>query len=345
MFLWGLAITIEFASSKPSFNSVFVKSAALQAVCHWLRNRRVKQSWFTQAPDTPGDFIRSSRRLAKITTCTRFYDSEFRNQFWSLLQAIKNIWDVSHRRVCPQKTTRKFAGDFCWGSNSPPRVLNEAYINKRSFFPQTILAKSLGTLSQKPCKFAHSPSTPNAMLIWRALHTQNHCRRFQHCLGWEGGGQWPKQCDINRETHLRKAFFTNVQFCACFCWVSQGLLARIEGAGNIISPFIILLCFSAIVLYNSWDVWFSPRVYVLILKSTQKQNALMADLRIPTNEVQTEQNTKFTSGSRSSAEIHSMSSKVQTEHNTKLISGGKTSLESRRSFLMYGVDRSGLIVN
>ena len=127
--------------------------------------------------------------------------------------------------------------------------------------------------------------------------------------------------------------------------MSQGLLARIEGAGNIISPFIILLCFSAIVLYNSWDVGFSPRVYVLILKSTQKQNALMADLRIPTNEVQTEQNTKFTSGSRSSAEIHSMSSKVQTEHNTKLISGGKTSLESRRSFLIYGVDRSGLIVN
>ena len=185
------------------------------------------------------DFIRSSR----VRECTRFYDSEFRKRFSTLVQAIKNIWDVRHWRVCLQKTTRKFAGDFCWGSISPPRVLNEAYINKRSFFPQTILAKSLGTLSQKPCKFAHPPSTPNAMLIWSALHTQNHCRCFQHCLGWEGGGQWQKQCDINRKTHLRKAFFTNVQFCACFCSVSHGLLARIEGVGNIISPFITFTLF------------------------------------------------------------------------------------------------------
>ena len=65
------------------------------------------------------------------------------------------------------------------------------------------------------------------MLIWRALHTKNHCRRFQHCLGWEGGGQWPKQCVINRATDLHKAFFTNIQFCACFFRVSQGLLARV----------------------------------------------------------------------------------------------------------------------
>ena len=100
-----------------------------------------------------------------------------------------------------------------------------------AYFPSeckaTILAKSLGTLSQKHRKFAHPPSAPNAVLIWRALHTKNHCRRFQHCLGWEGGGQWPKQCDINRATDLRKAFFTNVQFCACFFRVSQGLLARV----------------------------------------------------------------------------------------------------------------------
>ena len=49
--------------------------------------------------------------------------------------------------------------------------------------PTTILAKSLGTLSQKHRKFAHSASTPYAMLIWSALHTQNHCGRFQHCWG------------------------------------------------------------------------------------------------------------------------------------------------------------------
>ena len=100
-----------------------------------------------------------------------------------------------------------------------------------------ILAKSLGTLSQKHCKVAHSPCTRYAMLIWSSLHTQNHCRRFQHFLGGGGGGgQWPKQCDIKRATDLRKAFFTNVQFCACFCRVSQGLLARIVVCWSLLQP-------------------------------------------------------------------------------------------------------------
>ena len=49
---------------------------------------------------------------------------------------------------------------------------------------------------------------------------------LSHCLGVEGGRQWPKQCDINRAADLRKAFFTNVQFCVCFCRVSQ-VFARI----------------------------------------------------------------------------------------------------------------------
>ena len=79
---------------------------------------------------------------------------------------------------------------------------------------------------------------------------------------------------------------------------------------------LLLLCTSSIVLYKSWDVVLFPRVYNSILKSTQKENAQMTDLRIPTNEVQTEQNPKLTSGGRSSP-------------------------ERRRSLLIYGADRTG----
>ena len=121
----------------------------------------------------------------------------------------------------------------------------------------TILAKSHGTLSQKHRRFAHSPSTPNTVLIWRALHTQNHCRRFQHCLGETGGGQWPKQCDINRAADLRKAFFTNVQFCACFCRVSQGLLARLSEFGLVLKmiDLISVIHFNALFWIRYLLLW------------------------------------------------------------------------------------------
>ena len=91
--------------------------------------------------------------------------------------------------------------------------------------------------------------------------------------------------------------------------MSHGLLARIEGVGNIISPFITFTLFLGDRALQKLGCGVFSQSYVLILKSTQKQNALMTDLRIPTKEVQTEQNTKFTSGSRSAAVIHSMSSK------------------------------------
>ena len=110
-------------------------------------------------------------------------------------------------------------------------------------------AKSLGTLSQKHRKFAHPPSTPNAMLIWRALHTQNHYRRFQHCLGWEGGGQWPKQCDINRATDLRKAFFTNVQFCACFSGCPKDFWPGLSEFGLVFKMIVFITVIHFTVLF------------------------------------------------------------------------------------------------
>ena len=82
---------------------------------------------------------------------------------------------------------------------------------------------------------------------------------------------------------------------------------------------LLLLCTSSIVLYNSWDVVFTPKVYVPTVLLTPKQNTL-----VTLSEVHTDQKTRFTSGGRPSQQFHSTSSEVQDDLEIKLSSEGRS---------------------
>ena len=90
-------------------------------------------------------------------------------------------------------------------------VMCKSKWEKFAYTTTTILTKSLG-MEQfcKTLKFTNFPAPPSthyAMLIWSALNTQNHCRRFQHCLEKEGGGAVTKTVSYKQSNRLMQGVF------------------------------------------------------------------------------------------------------------------------------------------